>query len=510
MRSVDGHRRHNVFSFQTEIHKREKRKPMSQMMHSTKGKEKRFLNRSESRMVLTIGKATIHRPVLHPCPMKKSFARALEHSTINTVNRTFAAPARRASSFMGFKKSYNLREKEEHLPTIVFQDCVSESTDCIAEGSDSKRPDSANSNFYTITSGTKHENLPRITVETSENLDKHIRPKIVNLRPWENDKLKSSKKTTVFDTQDTERERNIACLMNWLIEYNAKQQEADGLRTQSGQNKNECGDQELRTEQAILSCAGATRCVNDADRNWLTGVLMISSNIAPNSKNFVQFLPKIMRPSLHLKNGLIVEGKFSGHTLPVLKKDNKMCLKNHRRTYHKTLKQQGNEEDSDQLVRLKSRLHERDLLEKESDNKYNVLSHTNQTASTETEEPNIRDSEQSSLPKLYLSHHSFATGNRSKGKEKDKKCIGYRRISGTYSWAKRVEQNKQKYPYPKKSNESKRSVICRREKESTLSVVNCEFSHQRKEDEEQPSRIALSPLRGFTPQLSEFSDTFRL
>ena len=340
MRSVDGHRRHNVFSFQTEIHKRDKRKPMSQMMHSTKGKEKRFLNRSESRMVLTVGKATIHLPVLHPCPMKKSFARALEHSTINTVNRTFAAPARRASSFMGFKKSYNLPEKEKHLPTIVFQDCVSESTDCIAEGSDSKRPDSTNSHFYTMTSGTKHENLPRRTVETSENLDKHIRPKIVNLRPWENDKLKSSKKTTVFDTQDTERERNIACLMNWLIEYNAKQQEADGLRTQSGQNKNECGDQELRTEQAILSCAGATRCVNDADRNWLTGVLLISSNIAPNSKNFVQFLPKMMRPSLHLKNGLIVEGKFSGHTLPVLKKDNKMCLKNHRRTNHKTLKQQ--------------------------------------------------------------------------------------------------------------------------------------------------------------------------
>ena len=168
------------------------------MMHSTKGKEERFLNRSESRMVLTIGKATIHRPVLHPCPMKKSFARALEHPTINTVNRTFAAPARRASSFMGFKKSYNLREKEGHLSTIVFPDCVSESTDCIAEGSDSKRPDSTNSHFYTKTSGTKHENLPRRTVETSENLDKHIRPKIVNLRPWENDKLKSSKKATVF------------------------------------------------------------------------------------------------------------------------------------------------------------------------------------------------------------------------------------------------------------------------------------------------------------------------
>ena len=508
MRSVDGHSRHNVFNFQNEIHKLDRRKSLSHMMHSTKGKEERFLKRSESRMVLTIGKATIHRPVLHPCPMKKSFARALEHSTINTVDRTFAAPTRRASSFMGFKKSYNMREKERHLSTIVFRDCVSESTDCI-EGSDSKRPDSKNSHFYTMTSGTKHENPPKRNVENSENLDKHLRPKIVNLRPWENDKLKSSKKTTVFRSQDTERERNIACLMSWLIEYNAKQQ-ADGRRTQSGQNKNECGDQDLRTEEAILSCAGAMRCVNDADRNWLTGVLLISSNIASNSKNFVQFLPKIMQPSLHLKNGLIVEGKFSGHTLPVLKKDSKMCLKNHLQTNHKTLKQQGNEEDSDQLVRLKSRLHERDLLEKELDNKYKVLSHTNQRASTETEEPKIRDSEQSSLPKLYLSHHSFATGNRSKGKEKDKKCIGYRRPSGTYSWAKREEQNKQKYPYSKKSDESKRSLTCCRVKESTLSAVNCEFSQQRKEDQDQPSRIVFSPLRGFTPQLSEFSDTFRL
>lgn len=509
MRLVDGHSRYNVFSFQTEIHKSDKRKSMPHMMHSTKGREEGFQNRSKSRMVLAIGNATIHRPVLHPCRMKKSFARALEHSTINTVNRAFTTPTRRAYGFMGFKKSYDLGDKERHISTIVFPDCVSESTDCL-EGSDSKRPDSTKSQrhySYATTSGTKHENPPKRNAENSENLDKHMKPKIVNLRPWENDKLKSSKRT-VFRSQDTERERNIAYLMSWLIECIAKQQE-DDLRTQSGQNNNECGDQDLRTDEAILSSAGAMRCVNSADRNWLSGVLLISSNIASNSQNLVQFLPKIMQRSLHLKNGPIAEGKLSGHTLPLLKKDNKICLKNHRRTNHKPSKQhRENEEDSDQLVRLKNRLHERDLLEKELGNKYKVLSHTNEQTSTESEKPNIRDSEQSSLPKLYLFHHSFATGNRSK--RKDKKCFDNRRTSGTCSWAKRVEQNKEKYHYPKKSNECKRSVICRTPKESTLSAVNYEFSQRRKEDQDYPSRIVFSPLRGFTRQLSEFSDNFRL
>lgn len=404
------------------------------------------LKQSNSRIALTLGNAKIHRPSLY-LSAKKSFDKALERSTINAEGRNSIStvPTRKPCRFTnGKQKRSGLGLRENNLSRkFASQSCVSAKRvqSCARAAVAKLDATKLHCSCETISDAKPENSLGTETncAKSDNQLEKTVALNTVNVKPWENDVVKSAAEP--IRSQDAEREkrmdRNIARLVSLLQESNERRHnefERHGNETQSGQEDGDTtqhGNQRLLKpgrkvySDKILDSDDTMPRVDNLNNNCLSGVLMVSSKMPSNLWCFHQ-LPPVGKAQVNMKLPSYLDRNVSSYRLPALKRDCNLCSEC-RRTTEQVSRQQGNrmdsEVESEHLKRLKKRLKLKEcaLLEKELSNADKrspaFIPQYDNVSSSETDQENQSSGkldESFSLPKLYLSHHSTTAGDHEK------------------------------------------------------------------------------------------------
>ena len=489
------------------------------------------LKQSNSRIALALRNAKIHRPSFY-LSAKKSFDKALERSTINAEGRNSIStvPTKKACRFTNCKQERSgLGQRENNLSRkFVSQSCESaKRVQSCARTAVAKLDTTKLRCSCEATSDAKPENsLGTETTKSDNQLEKTVALNTVNVKPWENDVVKSTAEP--IRSQDAERERridrNISRLMSLLQESNEGRHnefEKHGNETQSGQQDGDTtqhGNQRLLKPGRIVYSDDTMPRVDNLNNGCLSGVLMVSSKM-PSNPWCLHQLPPVGKVQVNMKLSSNLDRNVSSYRLPALKRDCNLCSEC-RRTIEQVSRQQGNkmesEVESEHLKRLKKRLKlkERALLEKELSNadkrapalrpQYGNVS----SSKTDLEHQSSgKLGESFSLPKLYLSHHSTTVGDHEKARKTRTKIADPQKNSEMCSSAtrqpcykltkmERTSSTKSCSSANKKSAKLPKSKEAARGDRSEGSLMSVDHP-----------RILLTPLRGFTPQWNEFPES---
>ena len=494
------------------------------------------LKQSNSRIALALRNAKIHRPSLY-LSAKKSFDKALERSTINAEGRNSIStvPTKKACRFTNCKQERSgLGLRENNLSRkFASQSCASaKRVQSCARAAVAKLDATKLHCSCETTSDAKPENslgTETNCAKSDNQLEKTVALNTVNVKPWENDVVKSTPEP--IRSQDAEREkrmdRNIARLMSLLQESNEQRQnefEKHRNETQSGQENGdttEHGNQRLLKPGRIVYSYDTMPRVDNLNNNCLSGVLMVSSKMPSNPCCFHQ-LPPVGKVHLNVKLSSNLDRNVSSYRLPALKRDCNLCSEC-RRTTEQVSRQQGNrmesEVESEHLKRLKKRLKlkERALLEKELTNADKrcpaLIPQYSNVSSSETDlehQSSGKLGESFSLSKLYLSHHSTTVGDHEKAGKTRTKIADSQKNSEMCSSATRqpcykLTKMERTSSTNSCSSANKKSAKLLRSKEAAFSAKKGDRYEGTLVSVDHP-RTLLTPLRGFTAQWNEFPE----
>lgn len=480
------------------------------------------LKQSNSRIVLALRNAKIHRPSLY-LSAKKSFKRALEQTTLNAAeeNSINTVKTNKTSTFSGCKlERPGLREKAKNLSKIASKNCESELLGKAGRQSD-EDSNKLLSCSCKVALDTKSKNPLRIkansdtklSVDKSENT---VALKTVNVKPWENDVVKGALKTEQIHNQNTDG--NIAHLTFLMQECNAQRSNEIGkhgcirqsCQPDAGNTVQHANQKLLKPESTVYSDDTMSREGNPDCDDYLSGVLLISSKMPPNPCCFHQ-LRSLDKEQLTTKRHP-TETNFAGYTLPPLKRDGNLCLEC-QCTVSKVSGQQGSgtqsDVDSKQLKRLKYRLlRECALLEKEvSETDSKVPALRPKLANIHPSDSDVEHQmastlgESFTLPKLYLPHHSTSTQDgKTRPKNADSQIVPDICLSSKGQSCHKlikVERMNNTNLYRNKTSANKKPAKLLKSKEPTMSAKRCERYKPR--DSGHGGRVSLTQLRGFTP-----------
>ena len=374
------------------------------------------LKQSNSRIALALRNAKIHRPALY-MSAKKSFERALERAEINTVNGNPSKKVSKTKTNIADCKQKRFPQNEKNSSRIAQQSCLSDS---VGKALSSRNDSTKLTNSCQMALDTAKSENPlgkSCNVARVDKSDNTIALKTVNVRPWENDVIKSASVGPVQGDAERERriDRNISRLMELLQECNEHRH--NDIRSYSsgrqyGNGKQSCQDDSDAVEDAnqkLIKPEGAFPRSEGVDDGCLSGVLMASSKMPPNPWCFHQLPPidKVVQQGM--------KRTFSSYRLPALRKDCHVCSECRRQTVEKTSRDHDIQMESGQLQRLTRSLElkERAYLEKEP----SIIYEKAPASKLVQGDMYSSDLEHQTGAKLYLSHHSTNVDNHQKARK---------------------------------------------------------------------------------------------
>lgn len=494
--------------------------------------EERIKLQSNSRIALALRNAKIHRPALY-LSAKKSFEKALDRATVKTVSgNSINRSAAKKEMIAGLKK-VRLSQTEKKIPTIVSHTCASGSG---GKDAGSKLDSSKLRCSCVITqSDASPENpLGKNIKGDLDKSDKTVVLNTVNVKPWENDVIKTASVAESL-RGDAERERridrNISRLMSLLQERNERRhndlgnyssEKMNGNGTQlcedDGDTTQHAGQKLLKPGRLVYSDGSFPR-VGNLDKCCLSGVLTISSKMPSNPWCFHR-LPPIDRIQENRKKSNL-ERNFASYRLPAMAKDCHLC-KECQHAVKQVSRHDGDEMESEHLTRLKDKLKlkECSFLRKElkivdETSKDLRLEHDNLSPSELDDQPKlVKLGEVVSLPKLYMSHHSTTFDNHEKErKARTNLTLDSHRISDISSSATKQSCHKLSKVERMNSTNSSRNKSIANKKSAKLSISKESASAKKcKRSKGLPThtdhqRSFMTPLRGFIPHCSEFPES---
>ena len=494
--------------------------------------EERIKLQSNSRVALALRNAKIHRPALY-LSAKKSFEKALDRATVKTVNgNSINSSATKKEMITGLKK-VRLSQTEKKISTIVSHTCARGSG---GKDTESKQDSSKlRCSCVIAQSDASSENpLGKSAKGDLDKSDKTVVLNTVNVKPWENDVIKTASVAESL-RGDAERERridrNISRLISLLQECderrhndlgNYSSEKINGNGTQLCEDDGDTAQhvgQKLPKPGRLVYSDGSFPRVDNLDKCCLSGVLTISSKMPPNPWCFHR-LPPIGRIQENRKKSNL-EKNFAGYRLPAMAKDCHLC-KECQKADKQMSRHDGDEMESEHLTRLKDRLKlkERSFLRKELkvvDKTYPVLRLENANlfpSELDDQSKPAKLGEVVSLPKLYMSHHSTTFDNHEKGrKARTNLTLDSHRISGICSSATKQSCQKLAKVERMSSTNSSRDKSIANKKSAKLSLSKESASAKRSErfkglpTHTDHQRNLMTPLRGFTPHCSEFPES---
>ena len=253
------------------------------------------LKQDNSRVALALRNAKIHRPSLY-LSAKKSFERALERDEIN--RNADNNVSKKKANFLDYKKqrSPQTERKSRRNTPSCRSGTVTKSSGSRLESA--KLPN-ASFSVSEETPDAISENPLGKSVHTSktDRSDNAVTLKTVNVKPWENDFVKTPSIAEPI-SGDIERgkrmDRNISRLIELLHECNERRNDDIKHYSAAMQQNNQ---KLLKPERIIYPDATFPRSDN-LDDGFLSGVLRISSKTQPNPWCFHR-LPPVLQQTMN-------------------------------------------------------------------------------------------------------------------------------------------------------------------------------------------------------------------
>ncbi|XP_078354392.1 uncharacterized protein LOC144638997 [Oculina patagonica] len=488
------------------------------------------LKQNNSRIALALHNAKIHRPGLY-LSAKTTFNRGSgfgstqQNTTGRNQNSIKAIPTKRVNNEVNCKQEL-WSQTERDISKTRSQTCSSDVSGKTVSKLDSKKLRCSCQIAMDANSYNRSQNLSENSESRArhEKSDKIVALKTVNVKPWENDGIKTAKNTephpSIHDG-DKSVKRNLSRLVSLLQECN-DMKNCPSAKTQNSHRTLSCQDddgtvqhpsQKLLKPGRIVYSHSSDSHEGQLEDNCLSGILLVSSKMPANPWSFQQ-LPSIHRVQKHVKTP-------DSPVCPVFERGPRLCemkpvcnlCTDCRKTFQNVSTVYGPDLESENLTRLKYKLkvRERKLLKTEKivdKPLYKVRFDSERTSSNEL----VRDDQSKSklgetftLPKLYLSHHSSATANHQKPRKMKTKMIDSTTTSETcssvakqccYKLAKMMERlNSSNSPRDKLIKKSAKKSKTLQESSTTLLS---QADHLRN---------LMTPLRGFTPHCSELPES---
>lgn len=461
------------------------------------------LKQGNSRVALALRNAKIHRPSLY-LSAKKSFERALERDEINRTADNNVSKKKTNSRDYKKQRSPQTERKSQRNTRSCRSGAVTETSGSRLESA--KLPNASSSVSEETPDAISETPLGKSAhTSKTDRSDNAVTLKTVNVKPWENDFVKTPSIAEPI-AGDIEREkrmdRNISRLIELLHECNERRNDDIKHYSATVQQNN----QKLLKPGRIVYPDGTFPLPDNLDNGFLSGVLRISSKTPPNPRCFHR-LPPVLQQTMNNSFSSVNRNTVS-YRLPALKNDYHVCSEC-RQLNEKMLRNANSESESEQLKRLKRKLKLKERAYVEQDLGV-IYEKPPALRVVEDDVPCLRLENQTgaklaeylSLPKLYLSHHSTNAASAQKSRKTKPKTIDSVRSLDSSSEKKHhcYKLSKTEQVNNADSSKDKKSAKAMKSKESK-SGNKCKSSNA-----DQP-RVLLTPLRGFTPHWSDFSES---
>lgn len=485
------------------------------------------LKQNNSRIALALRNAKIHRPGLY-LSAKATFdcGRSLGSTQLNTTGRNQnsikAIPTKRVNKLNCKQELSSQTEKD--ISKTRSQTCSSDvSSGKTVSELDSKKlrcscQIAMDANSYNRSQNPLEKSGNRAK---DERLDKTVPLKTVNVKPWENDGVKTAKNvephSSIHDG-DKSVKRNLSRLVSLLQECN-DMKNCPSAKTQNVHRTLSCQDddstvqhpsQKLLKPGRIVYSHGSASQDGQLEDNCLSGILLVSSKMPANPWSFQQ-LPSIHRVQQNMKKP----------DSPVFERGPRLCAMKPvcnlftecRKTFQNVSTVHGPDLESENLTRLKYKLkvRERELLKTEGN--FDKPLHKVRFDSDRTSSHELARDDQSksklretfTLPKLYLTHHSTATGEHQKPRKMRTKTIDSTTTSEKCSSAaKQCCYKLAKMMEHLNSTNSSRDRLIKNSAKKSKTLQESSSTLLPQADQ---LRVLMTPLRGFTPHCSELPES---
>lgn len=461
------------------------------------------LKQGNSRVALALRNAKIHRPSLY-LSAKKSFERALERDDINRTADNNVSKKKTNSRDYKKQRSPQTERKSQRNTRSCRSGAVTETSRSRLESA--KLPNASSSVSEETPDAIPETPLGKSAhTSKTDRSDNAVTLKTVNVKPWENDFVKTpSIAEPIAGDIDREKrmDRNISRLIELLHECNERRNDDIKHYSATVQHNN----QKLLKPGRIVYPEGTFPLPDNLDNGFLSGVLRISSKTPPNPRCFHR-LPPVLQQTMNNSFSSVNRNTVS-YRLPALKNDCHVCSEC-RQLDQKMLRNSNSESESEQLKLLKRKLKLKERAYVEQDLGV-IYEKPPALRVVEDDVPCLRLENQTgakhgeylSLPKLYLSHHSTNAASAQKSRKTKPKTIDSVRSLDSSSEKKHhcYKLSKTEQVNNADSSKDKKSAKAMKSKESK-SGNKCKSSNA-----DQP-RVLLTPLRGFTPHWSELSES---
>lgn len=359
----------------------------------------------------------------------------------------------------------------------------------------------------------------RNRAKDAERSDKTVMLKTVNVKPWANDGVKTSKDVephpTAIEDGDRTVKRNLSRLVSLLQECkelkncpSAGQQNENGTLYQDDNSTVQSASQKLQKPGRIVYnySHGSVSQDHRLNDNYLSGILLVTSKKTSNPWSFQQI------PLINTAEQCSVQNPDfpvfeRGPRLSAIKPVCHLCKECRKSFQNNVPRVHDPDMESENLTRLKHnlKLRERELLKVEST--LDEIPQKGRIGGYRTydafDHPKSKVGETFSLPKLYLTHHSTATGDHQKPRRIKTKVADSQVITETCSSAGK------RCCYKLSKLERLNSTNASRDKLNENSAKKCKMheSASRLLPQVDHLRVEMTPLRGFTPQCNDFPES---